>query len=286
MDSNKNISIKEYRKNINENINLIEFSDINELLQLTLENYKTYNNFFVKNQKQKTNSNNASIKIDTLNFINMHSTFLFDGFIKNIIINNYSSAQIVLRSITEMYVKYIFLLNCDEYVSEVYSDFSIITLNNQNADVDLDEKIRNLLSQRYDEIKEKYTLKDTVKDDYWIKLALDHITESKKNPASFRAVVNYLGDNKLIPDFIFPSYQRNCDYNHIGYDSLNLQQFQDKKISEGKYKSTYLELLVIFNYIIHDIFEKYIDFYKIIEPERKVFKYRMRKFQKLAYRHF
>lgn len=265
-----------YIESINNSIVKINKSDVSNILNLTLINYEEYLNFFVSIQEKKANdSQTIDSKINTLNSLNMHSTFLIDGFLKNVIINSYSSTKIILRSIIELYIKYKFILQSDAFVAKAYSDFSKVTLMKQNYDLDLSIETKKLLDQAYEGVNKIYNLNGKFNDDMWIKISLDHVTKKTNNEKSLQAIVEYLEEKKCIQKWAYKSYKINCDFNHIGANSLDELQYIDLKIEEGKFKEVYYEMLASLNYIIWDIYKSYVEFYKINDVNIKPFKLRM-----------
>lgn len=271
-----NFRMSGYIESINNSIVKINKSDVSNILNLTLINYEEYLNFFVSIQEKKANDGQAiDSKINTLNSLNMHSTFLIDGFLKNIIINSYSSTKIILRSIIELYIKYKFILQSDTFVAKVYSDFSKVTLMKQNYDLNLSVETKKLLDQAYEVVNKIYNLNGKFNDDMWIKISLDHVTKKTNNEKSLQAIVEYLEEKKCIQKWTYKSYKINCDFNHIGANSLDELQYIDLKIEEGKFKEAYYEMLASLNYIIWDIYKSYVEFYKINDVNIKPFKLRM-----------
>src|SRR5574344_506207 len=121
------MNIDDYAINIKKNIERIKESDSAVIIDITIKNYAIYNSFFVELQDKLSNDGNElDFKLNALNFLIMHSTFMFNGFINELITNNYYSLKINIRVITEFYFKLLFLLYSDNYVSELFLDFNNI----------------------------------------------------------------------------------------------------------------------------------------------------------------
>ncbi len=260
------MNINDYSYKFNENINRISKSDAKNIVDLTIKNYAIYNSYFVELQEMlSTDGNKLNIKLNALNFLSMHSTFMFNSFINDLISNNYFSTKINLRVIIEFYFKYLFLLYSDDYVSELYLNFNDIYLYN------LSMKFSNILKMKkneqaklksnYEKIIKKYNLSNNVKEDYWVKLALEHNTGNKNNK-SIQSIIGWLKDNKMIEDAIIISYEDNCDYNHCGIGSLNYQQLIALYDSQNKFYDMYQPILSEFNYILFNIVNKFMKKYK------------------------
>lgn len=198
----------------------------------------------------------------------MHSTFMFNGFINDLITNNYYSLKISIRVITEFYFKLLFLLYSDNYVSELFLDFNNIYLYNIsqkfNNNLRMNNKEQHKLEKIYTETIKKYNLPTDIKEDYWIKKALEYNT-GKQSRKNIQGIINWLKENKRIDNAIIISYEDNCDYNHCGIGSLNYQQLIDLYDSKGEFYNIYQPILSEFNYILTNIVLKYMEEY----PEYK-----------------
>lgn len=259
------MNIDDYVTNINKNINRIKESDSADIIDITIKNYAIYNTFFVELQdKLSKDGNKLNYKLNALNFMVMHSTFMFNGFINDLITNNYYSLKINIRVINEFYFKLLFLLYNDEYVSELYLDFNNIYLYNIsrkfNNNLRMDDKDQQKLQTLYENAIKKYNLPTNIKEDYWIKKALEYIT-GKESKKSIQGIINWLKDNKKIDNAIIISYEDNCDYNHCGIGSLNYQQLIDLLDSQNKFYEMYQPILLEFNYMIVNIVIKYMGEY-------------------------
>lgn len=259
------MNIDDYVTNINKNINRIKESDSADIIDITIKNYAIYNTFFVELQdKLSKDGNKLNYKLNALNFMVMHSTFMFNGFINDLITNNYYSLKINIRVINEFYFKLLFLLYNDEYVSELYLDFNNIYLYNIsqkfNNNLRMDDKDQQKLQTLYANAIKKYNLPTNIKEDYWIKKALEYIT-GKESKKSIQGIINWLKDNKKIDNAIIISYEDNCDYNHCGIGSLNYQQLIDLLDSQNKFYEMYQPILLEFNYMIVNIVIKYMGEY-------------------------
>lgn len=263
------MNIDEYAINIKKNIERIKESDSAVIIDITIKNYAIYNSFFVELQEKLSNyGNELDFKFNALNFLIMHSTFMFNGFINDLITNNYYSLKINIRVITEFYFKLLFLLYSDNYVSELFLDFNNIYLYNIsqkfNNNLRMDNKEQHKLEKIYTEIIKKYNLPTDIKEDYWIKKALEH-NIGKQSGKNIQGIINWLKENKRIDNAIIISYEDNCDYNHCGIGSLNYQQLIDLYDSKGEFYNIYQLILSEFNYIITNIVLKYMEEY----PEYK-----------------
>lgn len=263
------MNIDDYAINIKKNIKRIKESDSAVIIDITIKNYAIYNSFFVELQDKLSNDGNElDFKLNALNFLIMHSTFMFNGFINDLITNNYYSLKINIRVITEFYFKLLFLLYSDNYVSELFLDFNNIYLYNIsqkfNNNLRMDNKEQHKLEKIYTETIKKYNLPTDIKEDYWIKKALEHNT-GKKSMKNIQGIINWLKDNKRIDDTIIISYEDNCDYNHCGIGSLNYQQLIDLYDSKDEFYNIYQPILSEFNYILTNIVLKYMEEY----PEYK-----------------
>lgn len=259
------MNIDDYVTNIHKNIGRIKKSDSADIISITMKNYAIYNTFFVGLQDKLSNDGNKlNYKLNALNFMIMHSTFMFNGFINDLIINNYYSLKINIRVITEFYFKLLFLLYSDDYVSELYLDFNSIYLYNIskkfNNNLRIDSKEQHKLEKIYTETIKKYNLPTDIKEDYWIKKALEHNT-GKQSGKNIQGIIKWLKDNKKIDDAIVISYEDNCDYNHCGIGSLNYQQLIDLYDSRGQFYNIYQPVLSEFNYILTNIVVKYMEEY-------------------------
>lgn len=259
------MNIDDYVTNIHKNIGRIKKSDSADIISITMKNYAIYNIFFVGLQDKLSNDGNKlNYKLNALNFMIMHSTFMFNGFINDLIINNYYSLKINIRVITEFYFKLLFLLYSDDYVSELYLDFNSIYLYNIskkfNNNLRIDSKEQHKLEKIYTETIKKYNLPTDIKEDYWIKKALEHNT-GKQSGKNIQGIIKWLKDNKKIDDAIVISYEDNCDYNHCGIGSLNYQQLIDLYDSRGQFYNIYQPVLSEFNYILTNIVVKYMEEY-------------------------
>lgn len=259
------MNIDDYAVKINKNINRIKESDSAGIIDITIKDYAIYNTFFAELQKKLSNNGNKKDnKINALNFLIMHSTFMFNGFINDLVINNYYSLKINIRVIIEFYFKLLFLLYSDEYVSKLYLDFNNIYLHNIsqkfNNNLRLEDEDQKKLKKIYTETIKKYDLPSEIKEDYWIKKALEHNT-GKQSKKSIKGIIEWLKDNKKIDDAIIVSYEDSCDYNHCGIGSLNYQQLIDLYDSQGKLYNIYQPEISDFNYIITNITAKYMDEY-------------------------
>ncbi len=255
------MNIDDYAINIKKNIERIKESDSAVIIDTTIKNYAIYNSFFVELQEKLSNDGNKlNHKLNALNFLIMHSTFMFNGFINDLITNNYYSLKINIRVITEFYFKLLFLLYSDDYVSELYLDFNNIYLYNIsqkfNNNLRMDSKEQHKLEKIYTETIKKYNLPINIKEDYWIKKALEHIT-GRQSKKSIQGIINWLKDNEKIDNAIIISYEDNCDYNHCGIGSMNYQQLIDLYDSQGEFYSIYKPILSEFNYILINIVVKY-----------------------------
>lgn len=259
------MNIDDYVTNIHKNIGRIKKSDSADIISITIKNYAIYNTFFVGLQDKLSNDGNKlNYKLNALNFMIMHSTFMFNGFINDLIINNYYSLKINIRVITEFYLKLLFMLYSDDYVSELYLDFNSIYLYNIskkfNNILRMDSKEQHKLEKIYTETIIKYNLPTDIKEDYWIKKALEHNT-GKQSGKNIQGIIKWLKDNKKIDDAIVISYEDNCDYNHCGIGSLNYQQLIDLYDSRGEFYNIYQPVLSVFNYILTNIVVKYMEEY-------------------------
>ena len=106
----------------------------------------------------------------------------------------------------------------------------------------------------------KYNLPTDIKEDYWIKKALEH-NAGKQSGKNIQGIIKWLKDNKKIDDAIVISYEDNCDYNHCGIGSLNYQQLIDLYDSRGEFYNIYQPVLSEFNYILTNIVVKYMEEY-------------------------
>ena len=263
------MNIDDYVANINKNINRIKESGSADIIDITIKNYAIYNTFFVELQdKLSKDGNKLNYKLNALNFMIMHSTFMFNSFINDLITNNYYSLKINIRVINEFYFKFLFLLYSDDYVSELYLDFNNIYLYNIsqkfNNNLRMDNKEQHKLEKIYSETIKKYNLPTDIKEDYWIKKALEHNT-GKQSRKNIQGIINWLKENKRIDNAIIISYEDNCDYNHCGIGSLNYQQLIDLYDSKGEFYNIYQPILSEFNYILTNILLKYMEEY----PEYK-----------------
>lgn len=263
------MNIDDYAINIKKNIERIKESDSAVIIDITIKNYAIYNSFFVELQEKLSNDGNElDFKLNALNFLIMHSTFMFNGFINDLITNNYYSLKINIRVITEFYFKLLFLLYSDNYVSELFLDFNNIYLYNIsqkfNNNLRMDNKEQHKLEKIYTETIKKYNLPTDIKEDYWIKKALEH-NIGKQSRKNIQGIINWLKENKRIDNAIIISYEDNCDYNHCGIGSLNYQQLIDLYDSKGEFYNIYQPILSEFNYIITNIVLKYMEEY----PEYK-----------------
>lgn len=263
------MNIDDYAINIKKNIERIKESDSAVIIDITIKNYAIYNSFFVELQDKLSNDGNElDFKLNALNFLIMHSTFMFNGFINDLITNNYYSLKINIRVITEFYFKLLFLLYSDNYVSELFLDFNNVYLYNIsqkfNNNLRMDNKEQHKLEKIYTETIKKYNLPTDIKEDYWIKKALEHNT-GKQSRKNIQGIINWLKDNKRIDNAIIISYEDNCDYNHCGIGSLNYQQLIDLYDSKGEFYNIYQPILSEFNYILTNIVLKYMEEY----PEYK-----------------
>lgn len=268
------MEILDYVNSLNKNFKKIIDSDANEIIKITIDDYSIYNTFFVTlQQKLSTDEKKIDHKLNALNYLHMHSTFMFNGFINDIISNNYFSAKIYLRVIIEFYFKYLFLLYSDEYVSELFLDFDAIYMYNLSNKFDnylkLESANQEQLKNNYESIKKKYDISDNIKEDYWIKIALEHNT-GKSNNKSIQNVIQWLKNNNKIEEAIIIAYEDNCDFNHCGVGSLNYQQLIDIYDSQNKYYDMYQPLLSQFNYILFSIIKKFMDEYKEYEDEETI----------------
>lgn len=259
------MNIDDYVTNIHKNIGRIKKSDSADIISITIKNYAIYNTFFAGLQDKLSNDGNKlNYKLNALNFMIMHSTFMFNGFINDLIINNYYSLKINIRVITEFYFKLLFLLYSDNYVSELYLDFNSIYLYNIskkfNNNLRMDSKEQHKLEKIYTETIKKYNLPIDIKEDYWIKKALEH-NIGKQSGKNIQGIIKWLKDNKKIDDAIVISYEDNCDYNHCGIGSLNYQQLIDLYDSRGEFYNIYQPVLSEFNYILTNIVVKYMEEY-------------------------
>lgn len=263
------MNIDDYAINIKKNIERIKESDSAVIIDITIKNYAIYNSFFVELQEKLSNDGNElDFKLNALNFLIMHSTFMFNGFINDLITNNYYSLKINIRVITEFYFKLLFLLYSDNYVSELFLDFNNIYLYNIsqkfNNNLRMDNKEQHKLEKIYTEIIKKYNLPTDIKEDYWIKKALEH-NIGKQSRKNIQGIISWLKENKRIDNAIIISYEDNCDYNHCGIGSLNYQQLIDLYDSKGEFYNIYQPILSEFNYILTNIVLKYMEEY----PEYK-----------------
>lgn len=259
------MNIDDYVTNIHKNIGRIKKSDSADIISITIKNYSIYNTFFVGLQGKLSNDGNKlNYKLNALNFMIMHSTFMFNGFINDLIINNYYSLKINIRVITEFYFKLLFLLYSDNYVSELYLDFNSVYLYNIskkfNNNLRMDSNEQHKLEKIYTETIKKYNLPIDIKEDYWIKKALEH-NIGKQSGKNIQGIIKWLKDNKKIDDAIVISYEDNCDYNHCGIGSLNYQQLIDLYDSRGEFYNIYQPVLSEFNYILTNIVVKYMEEY-------------------------
>lgn len=259
------MNIDDYVTNIHKNIGRIKKSDSADIISITIKNYAIYNTFFVGLQDKLSNDGNKlNYKLNALNFMIMHSTFMFNGFINDLIINNYYSLKINIRVITEFYFKLLFLLYSDNYVSELYLDFNSIYLYNIskkfNNNLRMDSKEQHKLEKIYTETIKKYNLPIDIKEDYWIKKALEH-NIGKQSGKNIQSIIKWLKGNKKIDDAIVISYEDNCDYNHCGIGSLNYQQLIDLYDSRGEFYNIYQPVVSEFNYILTNIVAKYMEEY-------------------------
>ena len=263
------MNIDDYAINIKKNIERIKVSDSAVIIDTTIKNYAIYNSFFVELQEKLSNDGKElDFKLNALNFLIMHSTFMFDGFINDLITNNYYSLKINIRVITEFYFKLLFLLYSDNYVSDLFLDFNNIYLYNIsqkfNNNLRMDNKEQHKLEKIYTEIIKKYNLPTDIKEDYWIKKALEHNT-GKQSRKNLQSIINWLKENKRIDNAIIISYEDNCDYNHCGIGSLNYQQLINLYDSKNEFYNIYQPILSEFNYILTNIVLKYMKEY----PEYK-----------------
>ncbi len=259
------MNIDDYSDSIKKNINRIKKSDISDIIDITIKNYALYNAFFSELQeKLSNNKNKVNQKLNALNLLIMHSTFMFNSFINDLVTNNYYSLKINMRVISEFYFKLLFLLYSDEYVSKLYLDFNNIYLYNISRKFNnfsrMDSKEQFKLEKIYSETLKKYKLPNDIKEDYWIKNALEHTT-GKTSRKSIQEIINWLKCNKKIDDAIIISYEDNCDYNHCGIGSLNFHQLIDLYDSQNKFYIMYQPILSEFNYILTNIVIKYMEEY-------------------------
>lgn len=149
---------------------------------------------------------------------------MFNSIINDLIINNFFSLKVNLRVIIDYYFKFLILLYSDNYVSEIYLNFNDIYLYNHlikynnNLRIKIDEQ--NELKNRYNKIIKKYNLSNSIKEDYWIKLAIEYNT-GKSGNKSIKNIIKWLKDNNMIEETIILSYEENCDFNYVLLSILN-----------------------------------------------------------------
>ena len=260
------MNYKDFIENIESEIQRVSNSNLKEQLSLTIENYILYNNFFAN--LQKINSKNGKVcdcKMDALNFLNMHSTFLINSFIKDIIVNNYFSAKSLLRIFHEFYFKFIFILSNDKEVAELFLSFNVVSLKTQMEKFDLqDKKYKNKINElmrRYNQLVAKYKIPNDVKENYWIKIALKLI-DKKNHSKSIQDIIEWLDNQKLIDKNLKISYEENCNITHLGISSLHEQQVIDKYDEANDFYKIYISILCQFNYILYLIIYNYMVVYE------------------------
>lgn len=259
------MNIDDYSNSLNKNIDRISKSDAKHIIDLTIKNYAIYNTYFVELQDTLLkNENKLDPKLNALNFFVMHSTFMFNSFINDLISNNYFSLKINIRVINEFYFKYLFLLYSDNYVSEVYLDFNDVYLYNLSRKFDNILKLPKneilKLKNNYKKILKKYNIKGDVKEDYWIKLALKH-NKKQKSGKSIQEIIEWLKSNNKIENAIIIAYEDNCDFNHCGIGSLNYQQLVDLYDTQNKFYEMYQPILSEFNYMLVKLVVRFMDEY-------------------------
>lgn len=263
------MNYKDFIENIESEIQRVFNSNLKEQLSLTIENYVLYNNFFVNLQNiNSTNGKDYDYKMDALNFLNMHSTFLINSFIKDIIVNNYFSAKSLLRIFHEFYFKFIFILSNDKEVAELFLSFNVVSLKKQMEKFNLQDKNYknkvNKLLQKYKQLVIKYKIPSDVKEDYWIKIALKLI-DKKEHSKSIQEIISWLDSQKIIDKNLIISYEENCSITHLGISSLHEQQVIDKYDESNDFYKIYISILCQFNYILYLIISNYMAVYKKVK---------------------
>lgn len=238
-----------YKEQTYENIKKIENSNCKNLIELTIENFQRYANFFRK--VKESFKEKVSVKEETLNEMTMYSTFLVDSTLKSTLVNDYIGAEIDIRVLNDFYIKYLFILYGDNYVSETYQDYK--KLSKYNNLIEKNKEIPYKLQLEYNEISKKYS---NLSDDYWIKLALDHLDKTSKHDKSLKAITNWLEGNNLLMDkvdgFIIPK-------NFKG--EVDLQTYLVPFDDTSDFKKIYLPILARLNYIMCFVIYKFMNCY-------------------------
>ena len=260
------MNFEDFKDNIQNNIDKMINSNCKEMIVISIDNYILYHNFFIAiKEKYYYDGKKLYFKLNALNFMNMHSTFLIDSLLKDVLSNNFFSSKINIRVFNEFYFKYLFLLYNDAFVSEVFLDFNNIYLWNVsqkfNIILRMNPSDKEKIANNYQRVKNKYNLPNNIKDDYWIKVALEKI-DGKKHNKNIQEIIQWLKFYNKIEESMIAAYEDNCDFNHCGIGSMNYQQLIDIYNNENKMHEIYQPILSEFNYILYDIVKKYMEVFK------------------------
>lgn len=130
--------------------------------------------------------------------------------------------------------------------------YNLAKLEQTITKLSLDEQ--KSLNENYNKIIEKYNLNscDQYGDDYWIKIAMEHLKVS--NPSkSLNELIEYLIKNEYINPELKSDYKSYCDFIHSSQNAFGLTQCINIDDNNYKYMSGAIN---DFNFIIYSIIEQ------------------------------
>lgn len=256
----------DYINNLNNNINLVIDSNIKELIELTLDNYYIYHNYFVSLQSKLVNTKVSDVKLNVLNYFHMHSTYLLTSLINTIMIDDCFSSHINLRTFIEFYFKYNLILYSDNFVSELYNDFIVIykaydiEKYNLYTFTNKSKEIEEIMNQKKD-VLNKYDIDDNGKPDRWIKIALNYNDSNTKYNKSIKDLINWLEKKDYISKSIIKAYEKECEFIHCNIYSMDAIQIASKNKECKMYVRNYMTILLTTNLLMLTIIADFMETY-------------------------
>lgn len=177
------------------------FEDFEDLLEI-------YNNFhkFIKRHLHTLNFKDPTENIIKI-FLETKCVIIYD-FIKSMVNGNYSQSVLFIRPIIEYNAKYLFLMNNNNDIFEIYNDFRFIDLGNRFSNIDGIVGYKN-------ELIEKYALTSNAKFEDWIKTVFKNLYPDKKSNNHIKNIFDWLIDEGILLKPAFLLYKRYCGFTHF-----------------------------------------------------------------------
>lgn len=233
-------------------------TDITKLIEISIENLNLYEKYLCQLKKNKDLIDLSLEKKTALDMYLCYSSYFFESFCQNLVINNFQSIMMLQRCLLELYFKISLLIHSDDYVSRVFLDFKHIALYNLlKIDNTIDRLSESDSEEIYDNrlnVLNKYNLSIdcNYSDDYWIKLSLKHlgVISPSKNLSK---LIDYLVENGFLSEILKSDYKSCCDYIHSGISAIYITQDMNDENNIYKYLKAPIQ---DFNYIILNIVTK------------------------------